>query len=145
MNYNKHEAMKVLEKEVGWQYYGGHHFENVYTRFIHGYYLPKKFKIEKRIIEFSALIRSNQLTRDDALEKIKEVIYPKELVDQDIQFIINKLNITNDEYQEIMKAPNRYFYDYKTNYPLIMKMRFFINIAYKLKLYPDKIYGKYSY
>jgi N-acetyl sugar amidotransferase len=145
LDYNKHEAMKILESEIGWQYYGGHHFENVYTRFIHGYYLPKKFGIEKRIIEFSALIRSGQLERDVALERIKEVIYSDDLVEHDIQFIINKLNITHEEFEKIMNAPNRFFYDYKTNYPLIMKMKFLINVAYKLKLYPDKVYGKYSY
>jgi len=145
VNYRKYEAMKILENELNWKYYGGHHYENVYTRFIHGYYLPTKFNIDKRIIEYSALIRSNQLNREEALVKIKEEIYPKNLVSQDIQFVLSKLDLTQDDFDKIMQAPNKRFYNYNTYYPLIMKLRFLLDIAYKLKLYPDKLYGKYSY
>ena len=145
LEYNKPEAMKIIEKELGWQYYGGHHFENIYTRFIHGYYLPTKFGIDKRIIEYSALIRSNQLSRDEALIKIKEAPYPKERVRSDIEYVMSKLGLQQDEFDEIMASNTHIFADYKTYYPIVIKLRFLINLAYKLKLYPDKVYGKYSY
>jgi len=145
IDYHKAQAMELLKKELDWQYYGGHHFENVYTRFIHGYYLPAKFGIDKRKIEFSALIRSNQITREEALVKIQQPVYPPDLIKDDIRYIMSKLGLSDDEFATIMSADNKIFADYKTYYPLIMKMRFFIAIAHKLKLYPDKVYGKYSY
>jgi N-acetyl sugar amidotransferase len=145
INYNKQEAMSLLEKEIGWKYYGGHHYENIYTRFIHGYYLPTKFGIDKRIIEYSALIRSHQMTREDALRKIQNPPYPLEQANEDLIYILKKLNLTNDEFQQIMNSPNKMFIDYDTYYPLIIKMRFLINFTNKLKICPRKVYGKYSY
>ena len=145
IDYRKSEAMKILNKEVGWEYYGGHHFENTYTRFIHGYYLPEKFGIDNRLIEYSALIRSHQMTREEAMERIQEPCYPRELVEEDTRFVLNKLGMSRTDLEEIMNQPNKSFMDYKTYYPVIIKLRFFLSLAQKLGLYPDKIYGKYSY
>ncbi|PIP12197.1 MAG: ExsB family protein, partial [bacterium (Candidatus Stahlbacteria) CG23_combo_of_CG06-09_8_20_14_all_40_9] len=46
--YKKAEAMDVLEREFGWQYYGGKHFESRWTRFFQGWWLPTKFGYDKR-------------------------------------------------------------------------------------------------
>lgn len=145
LDYRKNDVMDLLQREIGWTYYGGHHHENVYTRFIHGYYLPKKFNIDKRIIEYSAMIRSGQMTREDALGKIQPPPYPEVQAKADIQYVINKLNLTEEAFLEIMSAEPKMFYDYHTYYPLIIKTRFILDIAHRLHLYPDKIYGKYSY
>ena len=32
-DYVKADAVKTLERELGWRYYGGKHFESIYTRF----------------------------------------------------------------------------------------------------------------
>ncbi len=48
VDYHKKEAIKILERELGWRYYGGKHFESIYTRFYQGYILPKKFGYDKR-------------------------------------------------------------------------------------------------
>ena len=32
INYNKSEAMDVLKSELDWVYYGGKHYESIYTR-----------------------------------------------------------------------------------------------------------------
>jgi N-acetyl sugar amidotransferase len=145
IDYKKSDAMKILEKELGWKYYGGHHHENIYTRFIHGYYLPTKFGIDKRRIEYSALIRSHQMTRDDALENIKTPPYDKDMILDDIGYVKSKLELSDDEYNAIMASENKRFIDYKTYYPIIIMGRSVINVAHKLRLYPDKVYGKYSY
>mgnify|MGYP003379492475 CR=1 FL=1 len=39
LSYSKEEARALLEKEYGWQYYGGHHLENRMTALHHAYYL----------------------------------------------------------------------------------------------------------
>lgn len=145
IDYNKPKTMELLERELGWKYYGGHHYESIYTRFIHGYYLPTKFGIDKRKIEYSALIRSNQMTRDEALEKLQAPTYDPEMVNDDIRYVISKLGITEEEYDAIMRAETKRFIDYDTYYPFIMRTRSLLDIAHRLGLYPDKVYGKYRY
>lgn len=137
--------MDILRKEIGWEYYGGHHYENIYTRFVHGYYLPTKFGIDKRKIEFSALIRSLQMTREDALEKLKDPTYDQETIAEEIGYVISKLGLSEEEFDAIMSSEKKIFANYDTYYPLIMRGRHLIDIAHRLGLYPDKVYGNYSY
>jgi len=145
VDYRKTEAMRILNEELGWQYYGGHHYENLYTRFVHGYYLPKKFGIDKRKIEYSALIRSQQMHRDIAKQKLQKLPYEKATIDEDLKYIQRKLDFTQEEFEGIMSAKPKMFIDYKTYYPIIMELRHIIGIAHRLNIYPDKIIGKYSY
>ncbi len=78
IDYNKKDAMKLIEKELGWKYYGVKHYESIFTRFYQGYILPRKFKIDKRRAHLSTLICSGQITREEALEELKKIrILPK--------------------------------------------------------------------
>ena len=72
--YSKVEAKKVLTKELNWIDYGGHHHESIYTRFFQSYLAPLKFGMDRRMISFSAQIRSGLLTREEALEQMKQPI-----------------------------------------------------------------------
>ncbi len=65
IDYNKKEVDKVLEEELDWEYYGGSHHENHYTKFSQSYYLPQKFIINKCKTELSALVHSSQITREE--------------------------------------------------------------------------------
>ena len=69
IQYSKEDAKKFLEKEFGWEYYGGHHLENRMTAFNHSYYFPKKFNIDYRNNTLSASCRSKQITREKALDE----------------------------------------------------------------------------
>ena len=60
MKYVKKEAREIIEKELGWKYYGGKHYESICTPFLQAYILPKKFGIDKRRAHLSALICSVQ-------------------------------------------------------------------------------------
>jgi len=111
INYRKKEAQDLLSKNFGWKYYGGHHMENRTAYFTNNYWLPKKFKIDLRYSEFSALIRDGQLTRNGALELIRQ---PKPFDQGIIDEILKRLNLTKLEFEDIMKAPNKTFRDYKT-------------------------------
>ncbi len=141
VEYNQNEVGQILEKECGWTYYGGHHHESYYTHFFQSYYLPRKFGIDKRKLEYSALIRSGQMTREAAMAEIHGKPYPfeEELVD----YTIKKLGLTVEEFEAIMKAPNKTFHDYPTYYPLIKACRLPVKIATDLKLLPDLLYMKY--
>ena len=51
INYSKSEAQNVLMDKYGWEYYGGHHHENIFTKFAIAYWLPRKFNIDKILKE----------------------------------------------------------------------------------------------
>lgn len=140
LDYQKEEAKELLEKELNWKYYGGHHYENDYTRFVYSYYLWQKFNVDKRKIGYSAYIRSGQLTREGALEKIKEpYIEDKDLTRQ----VIEKLGISYEEFEKILASEPRSFLDYPTLYPVIKALKIPIKVACKLKLLPELFYEKY--
>lgn len=132
--YQKTYARDLLEKELGWQYYGGHHFESIYTRFVYSFLLPKKFNIDKRIITHSALIRSGSMTRQQALDSLQEPSYPLDRVNEDIEYVVKKLGISPQEFEEIMTMPPKSFRDYPSYYPLFEKFGYLVKIAMKLAL-----------
>ena len=140
IEYEHDKVNKVLTEELGWQYYGGHHHESSYTEFIQSYLLPKKFNIDKRKLEFSALIRSGQMKRVDALNELKKP-YPFR---QDlIPYVISKLGLSQQEFEEILSAPPKSFHDYPSYYPMIQLMKYPIWVACKLDLLPQVFYEKY--
>lgn len=101
IKYQKITAREFLTKEFNWEYYGGHHHENIFTRFAIAYWMPKKFGIDKRIITLSAQILNGELTREAALERMKKPPYDPDDMERDREFVIKKLDLTNEEFQRI--------------------------------------------
>jgi len=125
LDYSKKEAIKILENEIGWKYYGGKHYESIYTRFYQGYILPKKFGYDKRRTHMSSLICAGEMTRSEAMEELKKEPYPIELQEADKQYVIKKLGITDEIFERIMKNPQKRFEDYPSFEKSIYKSIFF--------------------
>lgn len=142
IDYKKNEVDETLKHELSWEYYGGHHHENTFTKFFQSYYLPQKFNIDKRKTELSALVRSNQLTRSEALTIIEENAY--EYDNRVIDYAINKLGLTSAEFDEIMATDNQSHSDYPTLLKTIRMAKHPIRLATKLKLLPYILYLKYA-
>ena len=141
VQYDQAKVSKMLAEELGWEYYGGHHHESYYTNFFQSYYLPKKFNIDKRKIEYSALIRSGQKDRGDALREVKSEEYPYD--EELIPYVKSKLRLSDEEFDAIMTAERKSFHDYPTYYPLIKLLRVPIKIASDLKFIPKHLYMKF--
>ena len=132
VDYNKEEARKIIEKELDWKSYGGKHYESVYTRFIQSYLLPKKFNIDKRIVHYSALIRSGQMNREEALNKLKnEPPYPEDKIKEDKDYVIKKLGLSKEEFEKILAQPPKTFLDYPTYFPLISSLKKPLKLIYR--------------
>lgn len=115
--YNKAEAMQTLERELGWRPYHGKHYESIYTRFVQGYILPQKFNIDKRKAHFSTLILSGQMTREEALQELKKPPMDTATLKEDMEYVLQKLGLSEAEFQEIMRQPvqtYQNFHTYKT-------------------------------
>jgi len=72
MDYNKEEAIKVLQDELVWKYYGGKHHKSVFTKFFQLYYQPKRFGFEKRRAHLASLVVTGQIKREDALAELSK-------------------------------------------------------------------------
>jgi N-acetyl sugar amidotransferase len=127
IEYNKKVAIKELEDFCGFNYYGGKHYESYLTTFNQVYYLPKKFSIDKRTSHLSSLIISNQIIRKEALEELKKPLYNDKQVEKIIALIIKKFNISEAEFDSIMKLkPNKHSdYPHSTFIKFEQPARFF--------------------
>lgn len=105
INYNKNDVKEKLKSELNWVDYGGKHYESVWTRFYQGYILPEKFGVDKRKAHLSTLICSGQITKEDALQELKQPIYETEQLAIDKEFVLKKLKISENEFQKIMNLP----------------------------------------
>jgi len=133
INYSKDEALRVLKEELGWQEYGHKHFESIYTRFYQGYILPRKFGFDKRRMHLSSLIWNNEISRNEALAKLEEPTYEEEIIKEDRNYFIKKLDLTGKEFDDIMKASPKSFNDYKTYKKIISHYKPLLNLYHKLR------------
>ncbi len=117
--YNKAEAEQMLHEKYGWTKYENKHYENVFTRFFEGYFLPTKFGFDTRKNVLSNQILAGTITREEALETLKKSPYDSELMEQDKEYIAKKLGISTEEFDEIIKGENKTPLDYKNSYWMI--------------------------
>ena len=121
IDYIKKDAMNLMSKLYGWKPYPQKHFESRFTRFFEGYWLPTRFQFDMRRVDLSSLILTNQLTREQALEELAKSPYDKDLIEQDFNYIANKLNIDHEELKKFHEMPKKYWKDYK-NFNFIYKI-----------------------
>ena len=110
--YRKDEAMRVLQSELGWQYYGGKHYESAFTKFYQAHILPAKFAVDKRRIHLSDLIMNSEIGRDEALEQLKQPLYDPMQLEQDRAYVCKKLGFSAEEFAQYLAAPPVSHYAY---------------------------------
>ena len=115
IHYDKDAAEKELKEKFGWEKYENKHYENIFTRFYEGYYLPKKFGYDKRKSYFSNMILTGQMTREEVIEKLAEAPYSEKLMREDMEYIAKKLGITTNEFEGIIDGENKTYKDYKNS------------------------------
>jgi N-acetyl sugar amidotransferase len=115
----KNEAEKLLNDKFGWQSFQHKHHESRFTRFYEDYWLPLKFGFEKRRAHFSSLILTNQMTRDEALDRISHSELDEQTLLHEFEYVANKLDWTKEEFQKIFEGENKTYLDYSNNWPLI--------------------------
>lgn len=114
--YTKEIAKKTLADEYGWEAYPQKHFESRFTRFFESYWMPTKFGYDTRRVQFSSLILTGQMTREEALKELEKPAYDPETIEHDIAFVASKLGITTDQLMSYHALPNKTFRDYKNQY-----------------------------
>lgn len=113
--YNKPEAEDLLHEKYGWTKYENKHYENVFTRFFEGYYLPHKFGFDTRRNVASNEILAGILTREEALKRLEQPPYDPDQMIQDKEYVAKKLGISTEDFDKIIDGPNHTPADYKNS------------------------------
>lgn len=141
LEYDKEAAKQLLTEQYGWTWYGGHHLENLTAAFFHSYFFPKRWLRDFRIAGYSAYCRDGRMTREEALELMKQPPYLEEGL---ISYYKKRLKLSDDEFDRLMNLPKKYYYDFKTYKKTFERMRPFFYLMAKKKLIPWSFYIKYT-
>jgi N-acetyl sugar amidotransferase len=109
--YIKEDAKNLLIEKFGWQPYPQKHFESRFTKFYESYWLPTRFGYDVRKVQFSSLILTSQMTRDEALTLLQKSPFDADTIESEIEFISNKLGISIEQLEEYHRLPIK---DYKS-------------------------------
>ncbi len=110
--YSKELAIETLSREYGWRAYPQKHFESRFTKFFEGYWMPTRFGYDTRKVQYSSLILTGQMTRDQALEKLEKPAYDPATIDDEFAYIAKKMGITVEELRGYHTMPLKSYKDY---------------------------------
>ena len=105
IDFNIKEVKERLQKEFNYIVYPCKHYESVFTRFYQGFILPKKFNVDKRKAHLSSMICSGLISRAEALAELTQPPYPTKQQQEDKEYVLKKWDMTEEEFDEIMKRP----------------------------------------
>lgn len=125
--YSKKSAIEVLEQNLAWKYYGGKHYESKYTGFVQSFFLFEKFQIDYRLATLSTQICTGEIKREDALMELAQKPYDLIKTEEEKKYVCKKLDISIQEFNQIMNLPPKTYKDYPNN----KKMLEFIYTAYR--------------
>lgn len=117
--YNIHEAKKTLQDVYGWKPYPQKHFESRFTKFFESYWLYERFGYDVRRVQFSSLILSNQMIREEAMDKLSQKPYDESTIQDEFKYIATKLGISVEELQTYFEMPHKYYWDYKNQMTIV--------------------------
>jgi hypothetical protein len=117
--YVKKDAEDLLFQKYGWEKFKHKHHESRFTRFYEDFWLPRKFGFEKRRAHFSSLILTGQMSREEALLRIAKPEMDEHFLNQEFEYVANKLGLTNLELKQLFDGQNKSFNDYKNKKNLI--------------------------
>lgn len=115
IDYNRKRALDELKAFCDFNYYEMKHCENKLTKVIQLYWLVEKFHDDKRHSHLSSMIVSGQMTRDEALAELDKPLYDRKRMDKDIDYVIERLGLSREEFDEIVARPGKMHEDYKTS------------------------------
>jgi len=117
--YIKEDVEALLHERFGWEKFLHKHHESRFTRFYEDYWLPRKFGYQKRRAHFSSLILTNQMTREEALERISRPELSEQFLKQEFEYVANKLDLSVAQLTDIFEGENKTYHDYKNKKSMI--------------------------
>ncbi|MEX1189803.1 MAG: N-acetyl sugar amidotransferase [Bacteroidia bacterium] len=132
--YDKKAAQEFLEKNYDWKYYGEHHHENLFTKWVISYWMYEKFNIDKRIITYSAQVLNGTLNREEALQIVSHQPYKAESIGSETAYVLKKLGLSETEFKQAWEMPSKTFRDYPSYFDMIHRFAGPIKVLARLVL-----------
>lgn len=105
VEFTKKEMVDTLVNEYGYEPYGQKHFEDLLTKFLEGYWVPKRFGHDIRRAQLSSLVVTGQMTRDEALKILEQPPVTEEEGQAMFKEVAKRLEISEDELRKFMELP----------------------------------------
>lgn len=141
IDYHKDDAKRFLAAELNWEWYGGHHLENRFTAFWHTYFLPVRYGIDARQLGHAALVRSGQLSREDALA---ELASPPQADPEILGLVKKRLGFSDEEFDAVMRTPHHHYSEFPTYKKTFERLRPLFWLLYRLDRVPKSFYMKFT-
>ncbi len=139
-DYNRAGATKLITEELDWVYPGAHYYDDLYHSLIK-YVHRTKFNIDMNMNSDSALVRSGQMPREEALARAHSVYAIEDPTVIDL--CIKRLGLSKQDFEEYMSYTPKTFRDYKTIYNTIRFFKIPVYLMSKLHFIPRITYDKY--
>ncbi|SFT33522.1 N-acetyl sugar amidotransferase [Lachnospiraceae bacterium XBD2001] len=105
IEFTKQEMIDTLVKEYDYVPYGQKHFEDLITKFLEGYWVPKRFGHDIRRTWLSALVVTGQMSREDALKELEHPPLTEEEGRTLFADVAKKLEISEEELEIYLNLP----------------------------------------
>ncbi len=105
VEFTKKEMVDTLVKEYGYEPYGQKHFEDLLTKFLEGYWMPKRFGHDIRRAQLSSLVVTGQMTRGEALKILEQPPVTEEEGQAMFKEVAKRLEISEAELQNFFELP----------------------------------------
>ncbi len=112
--FTKQQMIDTLVSEYGYEPYSQKHFEDLLTKFLEGWWIPKRFGHDIRKAWLSTLIITGQMTRDEALKILEEPPVTDGEAEEMFKEVAKRLKISEDELMSYFNLPHTYR-SYKSN------------------------------
>lgn len=142
IDYSKEEAREFLEKNYGWEYYGGHHLENRMTAFHHSFYTPIKFGLDQRNNTLAARVRGGWLSRHDAIEEYSR---PPHIEPELLEYVLKRFDMSENQFWDVMGQPAKFYTDYRSYKKRFERLRPLFKILADANLVPRSFYLKFCF
>ena len=103
--FTRKEMIETLQREYDYVPYGQKHFEDLITKFLEGYWMPKKWGYDIRRTWLSSLVMTGQMTRDEALKELEQPPITEEEGKQMFTEVAKRLEISEAELQSYFELP----------------------------------------
>jgi len=140
LKYNRNELGEFLTKELGWQDTVARYFDDLYHGFM-SKVLREKFSIDLRKLSYAALVRTGYMTRQEALDKLKEIQISER--PDIINLCIDRLGVTQAQLDEWLSRPVKTFKDYSKVYRWMILLKWPAWLFSRVHLIPGHAYAKF--
>ncbi|MBO4637532.1 MAG: N-acetyl sugar amidotransferase [Clostridiales bacterium] len=99
------KMLETLKREYGYESYGQKHFEDLLTKFLEGWWSPRKFGHDIRRAQLSSLIVTGQMDREEALKILEQPPLSQEEGEELFRTVAGRLEISEEELQRFFDLP----------------------------------------